>query len=191
MIQRDAARDAHSFDIQFRSARGIDAIYIPFIAARNEQIASQAECQPGRIHDVGHERSHCAFRSNLVYGYRGLLAAAAAVGRVNVSFRIQCRICDRMKIRREFPSNLIRKRTARIPVRRDDEFLRADFRRRIRNFCNDVVTRCHHDLSGEIPETDFGPRAPCKLAAGIFDDNFAAGKCGFGSDVFNCDSRHY
>ena len=95
-----------------------------------------------------------------------------------------------MEIRRQLFSDLIRERTAGIPVRRHDKFMRANFGGRFGNLRNNVIIRGHGDLRREIAETDFGPRRSSKLAAGVFDDNLSTRKGSLWSNIFNCDTRH-
>src|SRR5216684_7487725 len=102
--------------MQLGTAGAIDAIDIPFIAARNKQLSGQAECETRCVHDVGYERSNRAFWRDFVYRYWSFLAAPAAVGGVNIAFSVKRRICNRMKIRRQLLPNFIGKGAARVAI---------------------------------------------------------------------------
>jgi hypothetical protein len=127
VIEDNAGRDTHAFSKQLRSSGTIDPVDVPFISARDEQFAGKAEGQPGGIHDVRYKRRDRTLWRNLVDRHRSLLSTTSTVGCIDVPAGVDCGIRDRMEIRSELLSDFIRKRTAGIAIRRDDQFGSAQF----------------------------------------------------------------
>src|SRR5262249_31561229 len=116
MIERNSGSDTHAFDKEFSTAGPVDTVNVALKPAGNKKITRQAERQAGGVHDVRYKGCYSAPRRNLVDRYRRFLAAPAAVGGVDIAFAVNCRIRDRVQVRRNLPADLVGEGQARVTV---------------------------------------------------------------------------
>ncbi len=130
--------------------------------------------RPVGIHDVGCERRDGAFRRDLVNRDRAFLAAPVAVGDVDISVGIDCRIGYRMQVRCEAFSDLVAKGDAGAAVLRDAKVGSSRLGGRVRDLHDDLLAGCRRDLASEIAKANFGNGCSLKGNAGALDRDFAS-----------------
>src|ERR1700683_5593357 len=98
LVERQAGSDAHALDPLHCAAVGRDAMHGAVVAAGNEEIAVIVDGQPGGVHHFGDEGFYYVAGSDFVKRDGNFLAALAAEGDVDVSFRVHGRTGDGMQI---------------------------------------------------------------------------------------------
>src|ERR1700683_2982029 len=97
-VERKAGGDAHAFDPLHGAAVGRDEVHGAVVAAGNEEISVTIDGQAGGVHHFGDEGFYYVAGSDFVKRDGNFLAALAAEGDVDVSFRVHGRTGDGMQI---------------------------------------------------------------------------------------------